>query len=252
MINVAVWAVSRGSKGVLGVKVQQKPYFCGNMPLLLNIHPFDDATFSLWKVTEPLSFFEKDLPLSESEAAELAVLREHRRAEWLSSRWLLHRTTGAHRRIPLVRDAFSKPFFLNEPDMFCSLSHSRHFTGTLTARRNCGCDIQVLVDKMPRIAPRFMSVGELAFTELWENDKRNELFHLYWTAKECLYKQYGIRALDFSEHIGISDINWNGYEGTATGNIRKENFSGEYRLVFGKVETDPGHSLVWAVSYEAV
>jgi hypothetical protein len=49
------------------------------MPLLLNIHPFEDATFSLWKVTEPLSFFEEDLPLSEAEAAELAVLREHRR-----------------------------------------------------------------------------------------------------------------------------------------------------------------------------
>lgn len=222
------------------------------MPLLLNIHPFDGATFSLWKVTEPLSFFEDDLPLSDSEAAELAVLSEHRRGEWLSSRWLLHHTTGAPRRIPLVKDAFSKPFFLNEPDLFCSLSHSRHFTGTLTARRNCGCDIQVLVDKMPRIAPRFMSAAELALTESWQSDMRNELYHLYWTAKESLYKQYGLKALDFTDHISVSDINWNGFEGSATGNIRKGGFAAEYRLVFGKIEADSDQSLIWAVSYEAV
>lgn len=221
------------------------------MPLLLNIHPFEDATFSLWHVTEPHSFFEKDLPLSETEAAELAVLNEHRRGEWLSSRWLLHRTTGSSRRIPLVKDAFSKPFFLNAPELFCSLSHSRHFTGTLTAKRNCGCDIQVMVDKMPRIAPRFMSVTELACTEAWESDKRNELYHLFWTAKESLYKQYGIRALDFSEHIGISNINWDGYAGTATGVIRKNDFEATYRLIFGKMETDTLQSLIWAVSYEA-
>lgn len=221
------------------------------MPLILNIHPFEDATFSLWRVTEPLSFFEKDLPLSEAEAAELAVLREHRRGEWLSSRWLLHRTTGAPRRIPLVKDAFSKPFFLDEPEMFCSLSHSRHFTGTLTARRNCGCDIQVLVDKMPRIAPRFMSAAELAFAEAWENDRRNELYHLFWTAKESLYKQYGLRALDFTDHISVSDVSWNGYEGSAAGHIRKHDFSAEYRVIFGKIETDTPQSLIWAVSYEA-
>ena len=205
------------------------------MPLLLNIHPFEGATFSLWKVTEPLSFFEDDLPLSDSEAAELAVLSEQRRGEWLSSRWLLHHTTGAPRRIPLIKDAFSKPFFLNEPDLFCSLSHSRHFTGTLTARRNCGCDIQVMVDKMPRIAPSFMSAAELAFTESWQSDIRNELYHLYWTAKESLYKQYGLKALDFTDHISVSDIS----------------FAAEYRLVFGKIEADSDQSLIWAVSYEA-
>lgn len=221
------------------------------MPLLLKIHPFESATFSIWKVTESLSFFEEDLPLSEAEAAELSVLREHRRGEWLSSRWLLHHTTGAPRRIPLVKDAFSKPFFLNEPDLFCSLSHSRHFTGTLTARRNCGCDIQVLVDKMPGIAPRFMSPSELAFAEAWEGDKRNELYHLFWTAKESLYKQYGLRALDFTDHIGISDVSWNGYEGTATGYIRKDNFAATYRLFFGKIDTESRQSLIWAVSYEA-
>ena len=221
------------------------------MPLLLNIHPFEGATFSLWKVTEPLSFFEDDLPLSDSEAAELAVLSEHRRGEWLSSRWLLHHTTGAPRRIPLIKDAFSKPFFLNEPDLFCSLSHSRHFTGTLTARRNCGCDIQVLVDKMPRIAPRFMAAAELSYTESWQSDIRNELYHLYWTAKESLYKQYGLKALDFTDHISVSDISWNGFEGSAKGGIRKGSFAAEYRLVFGKIETDSDQSLIWAVSYEA-
>lgn len=96
-----------------------------------------------------------------------------------------------------------------------------------------------------------MSAAELAFTEAWESGKRNELYHLFWTAKESLYKQYGLRALDFTDHISVSDISWNGYEGSAEGLIRKQQFSARYRLVFGKVDTDTPQSLIWAVSYDA-
>lgn len=216
------------------------------MALLLTIHPFRDTTLALWQITEPEAVFKENLPLSQAEEGELAGLRELRRLEWLSSRWLLDKITGAPQRLPLAKDAFSKPFFLDKPDLFCSLSHSHGVVGALTATQNCGCDIQVLVDKMPRIAAKFLGQEEFDFIAGFQEPMRFELFHLFWTAKESLYKAYGLKALDFRNHIFVRNIEWDGNSGTANGSIEKNDFWHNYQLRFGKVELDAG-ALVWCV-----
>ncbi len=216
------------------------------MSLLLTTHPFPDTTFALWQIAEPESVFKEELPLSETEENELAGLQNIRRLEWLSSRWLLHKITGEQQRLPLAKDAFSKPFFLDHPALFCSLSHSQGGVGALTARQNCGCDIQVLVDKMPRIAAKFLGKLEAEFVAGFPEAVRFELYHLFWTAKESLYKTYGIKALDFRQHIFVNHVEWDGYTGAATGGIEKGDFRQHYQLRFGKVELEQG-ALVWAV-----
>jgi 4'-phosphopantetheinyl transferase len=217
------------------------------MPLLRTIHPFPDATFSLWQIAEAPSFFEEELPLSEAETHELSGLRDRRRLEWLSSRWLLHKTTGVPQRMPLAKDAFSKPFFLDKPDLFCSLSHSHGMVGALTALKPCGCDIQVLVEKMPRIAPKFLSEAERSFVQSFPPAVQFELFHLYWTGKESLYKHYGLKALDFRGHISLEAVQWDGQQGDATGFIQKDDFKQAYHLEFGRVELPSEQALIWAV-----
>jgi 4'-phosphopantetheinyl transferase len=216
------------------------------MSLLLTIHPFPDTSFGLWQIAEHADFFLADLPLSAAEQDEFSRLQALRRLEWLSSRWLLHKITGAPQRLPLAKDAFSKPFFLDNPDLFCSLSHSQGIVGALTAPRNCGCDIQVLVDKMPRLAAKFLGEAESKFVLNHPESVRFELYHLYWTAKESLYKAYGIKALDFRGHIFIESLHWDGCTGNAIGRIEKNDTKQTYQLKFGKVDLEQG-ALVWAV-----
>lgn len=217
------------------------------MPLLLSTHPFEQLTFSIWEIAEPPEFFEEELPLSPGEQSELASLRHLRRLEWLASRWLLHKTTGATQRMLLTKDAFSKPFFLNQPDLNCSLSHSQGVVGALTAPQTCGCDIQVMTEKMTRIAHKFLGNNELQMLESWPESGVAEFYHLIWTAKESMYKAYGLKALDFRAHMEVRAITWDGYSGAASGVVSKGDFRQTYSLKFGKTGRTNTGALIWAV-----
>lgn len=226
------------------------------MPLLFSQHPLPDTTFAVWQIAEPEEFFRKGLPLSETEAGELENLKGQRRVEWLACRWLLHRLSGERERLPLAKDAFSKPFFLGRPGRFCSLSHSHGLVGALIAGQNCGCDLQLQVSKMPRIAPRFMNEQDLALLEAHPLEAHLDLLHLFWTIKESLYKTYGLKALDFKAHMRVEPFNWEGAKCEAVGHVEKEDFSQAYQLLCGKYwlptadEDQLGVPFYWTVCLE--
>lgn len=217
------------------------------MPLLLTTHPFPTATFGVWQIAEDESWFRRDMPLLPEEEAELSRYKDIRRLEWLAVRWLLHKLTGLQERLPLGKNAFAKPFFLDRPELHCSLSHSHGVVGALLADRVCGCDLQVLVDKMPNIANKFLHIEEARFIQQFPAEQQFDLFHIFWTAKESLYKAYGLKELDFRAHIRLEPFEWGGYRAEAPGWIRKEGFSQSYRLHFEKVELPDKGAFVWTV-----
>ncbi|MBK8556563.1 MAG: 4'-phosphopantetheinyl transferase superfamily protein [Lewinellaceae bacterium] len=179
------------------------------MPLLLSLHPAPNTAIGLWQIAENEGFFREDLPLSAGEEQELALYKGIRRMEWLAGRWLLHKLSGAPQRLMMGKSAFSKPFFLDHPEQHCSLSHSQGIVGALLADKVCGCDVQVMVEKMPRIAGKFVSPDEMAFIHQHDTTVQFELFHIFWTAKESMYKAMGSRNLtsggicDWSRSIGM-------------------------------------------------
>lgn len=217
------------------------------MPLLLSTHPFPDTVFGLWQIAEEEAFFREELPLSREEEKELALLKNIRRLEWLASRWLLHKLTGAPQRIPLTKDAFSKPFFLDKPDLYCSLSHSHGVVGALLAQQNVGCDIQVLVPKMPRLAHKFLSKKEDAFVKKHAEPVQFDLFHVFWTAKESLFKAYGLKELDFRAHLCVEPFKWRDFSGAAKGWVKKDAYRQCYRLLFEKFNLPDEGALIWTV-----
>ena len=204
------------------------------MPLLATRHPFFGATLGLWLIAEEERFFRDDLPLSAVEEGELAPLKNKRRLEWLAGRWLLHRLTGAVQRIPLAKDAFSKPFFLDQPDLHCSLSHSHGVVGALLADLNCGCDVQVLVEKMTRLAPKFLSKSETEFVGQHGMDVQFDLLHIFWTAKESMYKAYGLKELDFRKNMNLAPFEWHNAVGQTIGVVEKSGFRQVFQLNFEK------------------
>ncbi len=244
------------------------------MPLLLTRHPFPDTTFGLWQIAEEEAFFREELPLSPEEEAEMSRLKNAlRRHEWLAGRWLLHKLTGAPQRLPLAKDAFSKPFFPENQHLACSLSHSHGTVGALISdfgfripdsrfqiippsnleseiwnlKSGIGCDIQVLVEKMPRLASKFLNLEEEEFVANHSAPMQFDLLHVFWTAKESLYKAYGLKALDFRAHLRVEPFEWKENRGEARGWVEKNDFSRAYQLQFEKIILPDSEELVWTV-----
>ena len=218
-----------------------------HIPLLADLPEGETLRFGVWQIAEPESYFRDDLPLRPDEEADLDRFKGIRRLEWLAGRWLLHKLTGLPERLPLGKDTFAKPFFLDRPELHCSLSHSHGIVGALLASRVCGCDLQVLVDKMPRIAPKFLHLEEAAFVQNFPKPTQFDLFHVFWTAKESLYKAYGLKELDFRAHLRVDPFNWADGFARATGWIRKGEFQQAYQLHFEKTEMTDGGAFVWTV-----
>jgi 4'-phosphopantetheinyl transferase len=205
--------------------------------------------FAAWQITENEVWFSRDLALSDHEAMELAR-HQHptRRLEWLAGRWLLHRLTDCEGdRYILGKDSFSKPFFIDYPDLYCSLSHSKGHVAALLSAAPCGCDIQVLVEKMPRLAPKFMRPEEFDFVRQHDVATQFLLLHVFWTAKEALYKHYGLKALDFRANIRLAPFEWEPTGCTMVGWIEKEDFQAQYNLTTGSFEPPHGERFIWTV-----
>jgi len=219
------------------------------MPLLLTAHPIEQACFGIWKIDEPESFFHDALPLSPAEEADLQPLKGIRRAEWLAGRYLLHLLTGAQERLPMAKTAFSKPFFLDQPDLYCSLSHSHGIVGALLADMECGCDIQVFVEKMPRLAHKFINDEEFRFVNAFAPPQQFELFHAFWTAKESLYKAYGLRELDFRKHLTLDPFEWTGSEASTAAWIKKGQIHQGFDMLLKKYVMPDERDLMTAVCF---
>ncbi len=234
------------------------------MPLLLTKHPFPDAIFGLWQIAESEAFFRSDLSLAISEEAELAQHHNPlRRLEWLAGRWLLHNLSNSSQRLPLDKDVFSKPFFPQNQHLACSLSHSKGIVGALIVRTppalvtrqpstlnrppSIGCDIQVMTPKISRIAYKFINGLEQTYIESRPESEYLELYHLYWTAKESLYKAYGLKELDFRKNMEVRNIRWDGLSGEATGRVEKGDFQQDFQLIFSKVILPDDGELITAV-----
>lgn len=222
------------------------------MPLLFTRHlalqPETRLTFGVWQIAESEHFFREGLPLTPEEEADLARYKGIRRLEWLACRLLLHKLTGAEVRLPLGKNAFAKPFFLHRPELHCSLSHSHGIVGAMLADGVCGCDLQVLVDKMPRLAGKFLHSEEAAFLREHEREAQFDLMHVFWTAKESLYKAYGLKELDFRTHLRLEPFTWSGMSADTTGWVRKAPFEQAYRLHFEKTALpDDSGAFVWTV-----
>lgn len=230
------------------------------MPLLFTRHitlnidnpAAETLSFGVWQITESEAYFRKDLPLTPDEANDLERYKGIRRLEWLAGRWLLHLLTGEKLRLPLGKNAFAKPFFLHRPELHCSLSHSHGTVGAMLANSVCGCDLQVLVEKMPRLAPKFLHSEESAFLQKHSETEKFDLMHVFWTAKESLYKAYGLKELDFRGHIRLEPFQWMRYYAQTIGWIRKGAFQQKFRLYFEKSDLpDESGAFIWTVCLPA-
>ena len=155
--------------------------------------------------------------LFEKEMSILGKLSPRKRSEWLASRELLFRIAHLPERVECLYDDFGKPY-LKGIDSQISVSHSELWCAAMISDRSCGVDIQIYSETVKRISNRFLSPHESIEVEKARN--KIHALHLYWGAKECMYKAYGKRKLEFRTHIFIQSVNVE--DRTAIGEIKYE------------------------------
>lgn len=209
------------------------------MPIILHQHIEADTELGVWRIEEPEAWFLDRLDLRPEEQQQLQRIRGRRRVEWLAVRQLVHQMSGREQRGAFLKDEYGKPH-LESSSHHISISHSHELAAAIAAPVAAGVDIQFLVPRIGRLAHKFLRPEELASLR---PHNRIEHLHVYWGAKEALYKAYGRRALDFRSHIHITPFSYDARGGHFKGRVVKENYEawfelhyslrGDYMLVYG-------------------
>lgn len=196
------------------------------MPLLLEQNMPYNGTMGVWRIRESATELLDRLTLDEEEKQELSLIKgEGRRREWLAARLLIHHIVGSTDRLPLRKDEYGKPYIASI-DRYLTLSHSDDMAAAMIADIPCGIDIQKPVDKIRRLVPKYCSAKE---TKAIYGSKALETMHIIWGAKECMYKAYGKRALDYRKHLYVLDARELMIKPT-TGRLKKNKFVQEYEI----------------------
>lgn len=199
------------------------------MPLRIHWEEDTGTQWAVWETTEPESFFMENMNLYPGETEEIRSLNDHKRFEWLASRHLLHLMSGRDIRGACLKDEFGKPY-LEGSSYHISISHSRDMVAVMASPHNCGVDIQYKVEKIYRIADKFVSADEKA-SSVPEKDPVTAL-HVLWGAKEALYKAYGKKKLEFKTQILVDPFDATQLFGQTRGKVLTDDFSGEYDIHF--------------------
>jgi len=209
------------------------------MPLKY-IHPvLPDGAISIWRSSENEDYYERRLDIIEDERKLLLAMSPRKKQEWLSSRYLLHIMTGQSTRSMCSKDEYGKPI-MTDSDHHISLSHSGDLTAVIVSKTSVGVDIQIIVDKIARISRKFCNEYELAHIPLGDESL---YYHIIWGAKECIYKSYGKRKIDFRGHMTISGIE-NVNKGSCKGRLKINDLDISYKITY---ELMDGYMLTYSV-----
>lgn len=162
----------------------------------------DESTeFAIWKIEESAEELYGQLQLRDHEEKVLDGLNNGKRnLHWLSTRVLLRQLLNTDEYIDCQVDEHGKPY-LTESPFHISFSHSFDYAAVMISKdKAVGIDIEIIKDKIERVANKFLVKEEIAFM-----DKQHKVEHLYicWCAKEAVYKLQGKRNVSFKDDIRL-------------------------------------------------
>ncbi len=193
-----------------------------------------DTSFAIWKIEESADELLAQLQLKEHELSYLDTLNNGKRnMHWLSTRVLLRWMMDTDNYIDCKVDSSGKPYLSNFPHHI-SLSHSYDYAAVMVSKSKAvGIDIELVKDKIERIAHKFMSKEELDFIQ--DKDRIDQLY-VTWCAKEAIYKLHGKKNISFLEHIKLEPFEYEGsgsFDAVLHTGTRQRNFKVHYEKFDG-------------------
>lgn len=169
------------------------------MPIIVHKALDEARVLAVWEISETAEELQAALQFNEAEWAYLqAIKNESRRLSWLGCRVLLRQLLNTTDFIHLHADEQGKPFLRHSP-YHISLSHSGKYAAVMISKKGLvGIDIELMSDKVKRIASKFLTETELAF--IAPEDETKQLYAC-WCAKEALFKWHGKGNLPFKESL---------------------------------------------------
>ncbi len=151
----------------------------------------------IWHIKETEAFFASVLGFESDKK------HPKRRLEHLAGRFLLRQLKADFPFEQMILSPEGKPE-LTDRSLRFSTSHSFPYAAAiLSEHKSVGVDIQVYVEKIRNLQPKFLSEEE----QVLFRDQISGIT-LAWAAKEALFKYYGLGAVDFKADIPIQEVHW--------------------------------------------
>ena len=170
------------------------------MPVFFQ-HQINDYTrLGVWKIEETEDFFKGNVPQHRE------VTHPHKRLQHLAGRFLLQYLVPDF-PYELIQIADTRKPYLPDERYHFSISHCGDYAAAVVSSKNrVGVDVEEPVVKILNIQNKFLSEKEkLQFSgKLTTHDSR--LMTLLWSAKESVFKWYGVGGVDFRQHIQLFNL----------------------------------------------
>lgn len=168
------------------------------MPIFFQ-HPVNETTrLGIWKIEETEEFFKGNVPQHRD------VTHPHKRLQHLAGRFLLQFLFPDF-PYELIQIADTRKPFLPDEQYHFSISHCGDFAAAIVSKdKRVGVDIEIPVEKIQRIADKFLTAAEKERFKIAENSTDEKLLTLCWAAKESIFKWYGEGKVDFRENIVLN------------------------------------------------
>lgn len=191
------------------------------------------TSFAVWKIEETADELFNQLQLKDHELSYLDTLISGKRnLHWLSTRVLLRKMINTDDYIDCQIDESGKPYLTNFPHHI-SLSHSFDYAAVMISKNKAvGIDIELIKDKIERIAHKFMSPDELSFIGA---EDRIEHLYVCWCAKEAIYKLHGKKNVGFLKNIRIKPFDYPG-KGSFDASLNLNTSSRDFTVYYDKFE----------------
>lgn len=205
------------------------------MPLfkIIDINP--SAKVFLWKITEDFKELFRNVSLKDTSLARLEGMKSESHQKGFMAVRMLFQEAG-YTDFDLYYDAFGKPH-LND-GTHISISHSFDFSAIVLSNCNIGIDLELVKDKVLRIAPRFMDVSHL------ENLKEEEQMRkatVVWGIKEAIFKLKNEVGISFPDHIFESPFQLSDKKCSAE--LRFKDEVQHYTIIFEEIDANDNEEL---------
>jgi len=193
----------------------------------------DDTEFALWRIEEEADDLYKQLQLDEDEKTYVEKLSNGKRhLHWLGTRVLLRKMLHTDEYIDCKVDAHGKPYLVNLP-YHISLSHSFDYAAVMISKTHkVGIDIELIKQKVERIAGKFLRPDERAFIN---DEHKIEQLYVCWCAKEAIYKCNGEKEVSFADNIFLDPFSFN-TRGELSARLHKNNINLDYVVSYMQYE----------------
>jgi 4'-phosphopantetheinyl transferase len=178
------------------------------MPLIRTIQIHPGTSLGVWEITEDEPFFRTKVNIPTT------IHHWHKRLQHLAGRYLLMELCP---EFPLanIRIMESRKPYVHGQELHFSISHCGDFVAAIVSEQGAvGIDIERIQEKIERVAHKFLSPEERA----WVHGLAHKT--ICWSAKEAVFKWYGLGKVDFRENMRLEPFEF-GQKGAITCNFNK-------------------------------